>query len=189
MHWISHKGDDREPCRSHKQEVDRRWLPMPKSRVGPPRPRTKNSAGRVPGLLRGHGPTPFRGQGAHRCDGRCVPQRAADLSRWLADVFEAQRGRQRLSSRDPTYGESDATLGGLAFDAQFARQRVPVITYRRSNEQEDFRQVGRYLLLQFQRGAPGTESNYLPPTAVRRRYPRLDLSYRAPCYNSQSAIS
>jgi ribosomal protein L7/L12 len=46
-------------------------------------------------------------------------------------------GDPGFSSRNPMYDESDATLGGLAFDGQFGRERVPVITYRLSNGQKD----------------------------------------------------
>jgi hypothetical protein len=40
---------------------------MPKSRVGPPPPAYQEH--RRPSAYHEHGPTPFRGHGAHRCDG------------------------------------------------------------------------------------------------------------------------
>jgi ribosomal protein L7/L12 len=55
---------------------------------------------------------------------------------WLMYLRHDQ-GDSGFSSRNPMYNESDGTLSGLAFDGRFGRDRVPVITYRLSNGQED----------------------------------------------------
>src|SRR5215468_5239510 len=65
--------------------------------------------------------------------GRANPGHTHEHKVWLADVFEALPGRQRLSFPQPDYDESDATLGGLAFEGPYGREHLPVMTYRWSN--------------------------------------------------------
>jgi ribosomal protein L7/L12 len=55
---------------------------------------------------------------------------------WLM-YLRHNEGDTGFSSRNPMFDEFAGTLSGLAFDGRFGRERVPVITYRLSNGQED----------------------------------------------------
>jgi len=51
---------------------------------------------------------------------------------WLTYLRHYQ-GDSGFRSRNPMYDESDATLGGLAFEGPYGREHLPVMTYRWSN--------------------------------------------------------
>jgi hypothetical protein len=55
---------------------------------------------------------------------------------WLT-YLRHDDGDPGFSSRNPMCDESDATLGGLAYDSLFNGEHVPVIAYRLSNGQGD----------------------------------------------------
>jgi len=55
---------------------------------------------------------------------------------WLT-YLRHDEGDPGFSSRNPMYDESDATLGGLAYDSLFNGEHVPVIAYQLSNGQAD----------------------------------------------------
>src|SRR5215831_17220918 len=55
---------------------------------------------------------------------------------WLTYLRHYQ-GDSGFRSRNPMYDESDATLGGLAFEGPYGREHLPVMTYRWSNGMPD----------------------------------------------------